>query len=371
MKIQVSVDDLSKELYKLKGIVTKKSTLSILSQVLLEAEDGTLKLSATDLDTSASTHCECDVLDAGSFSVEAKKLIKLVKGLDEDIIQIKKEDNNWGEIECGSLSCRVPGRHPEDFPEMFDDEIDKFEINSDMFLNMVNKTEFSISEDDARANLTGAFFKLTNADTFLMVSTDGHRLSKTESKVISDADAFPDEFREGVIIPKKSLNEIKRIVGKGNYDLFIGVENKTVVFEFGPLRMAVRTVEGTFPDYTQVLPEESDRKAFVQRSQLMDAINFMSLFANKKTNNIRITLDDDCIDLYASDPENGEGNKIVPSDYNGDTVKAGYNHKYIKDVLSAIDGEEVTVDINDELSPTLIKDPEDESSLFVVMPMRL
>ena len=137
------------------------------------------------------------------------------------------------------------------------------------------------------------------------------------------------------------------------------------------MTMSVRLIEGTFPDFTQVLPDESETKAFLDKETFLDSLNFVSLFASSKTNNARLTLSDEGLELYASDPDRGEGEKMVPVEYDGQQVKAGYNYRYLQDALKAIDGEEVSLEIIDTLSPTIIRDTERDEMLFVIMPMRL
>jgi DNA polymerase-3 subunit beta len=374
MKIQISASDLHEELYKLQGVVSKKSTLAILSNALLEAEDGRLKLHATDLDTSVSTSCECEVREPGRVTLEAKSLFNIVKNLDEEVLELETEENHWASVDSGSVSCRIVGTHPEDFPEILDtSDVEMFPIDPEVLLDMIEKTHFSISTDDARANLTGAFFRVTEDDTLLMVSTDGHRLSKIETtpEEFSPGEHTPEPLREGIIIPKKGLSQLKRTVDSDSGELSFGLVDNSVVFKHGPMTMSVRLIEGTFPDFTQVLPDETDEKAYVDKGFFEDAIKFVSLFANSKTNNLRLTLQEDGLELYASDPDSGEGKKLIPADYGGDSVKAGYNYRYLQDAIGAIDGEEISIEIIDTLSPTIIRDPDREEMLFVVMPMRL
>ena len=374
MKIQIASEDLKDELFKLQGVVSERSTLAILSNTLLEAEDGRLTLHATDLDTSISTSCECEVLEPGRVTLQAKSLFDIVKNLEEDSLTLETEDNYWANLTAGDVDCRIVGTHPDDFPEILDtDEAELHPIGSSVLLDMIDKTLFSVSTDDARANLTGAFMKVTEEDTLLMVSTDGHRLSKIEAKPeeFEPNEETPSELREGIIIPRKGLSEIQRIVDPDAGDLSFGFVDNNVIFKHGPMTMSVRLIEGTFPDFTQVLPNESEEKSFIQKDTFLQSMKFVSLFASSKTNNARLTLSKEGLELYASDPDKGEGQKVVPVEYGGDEVQAGYNYRYLLDVLNAIEGDEISLEIIDTLSPTLIRDTDREELLFVIMPMRL
>src|SRR5690554_1557119 len=209
MKIRISPQALTDELFKLQGVVSQRSTLAILSNALLQAKDGRLTLHATDLDTSISTSCECEVLEEGSVTLEAKNLFDIVKNLDDDSLVIETEDNYWANLNSGNVVCRIAGTHPDDFPQILDTSgVEMYPIGVDTLLNMVDKTLFSVSTDDARANLTGAFFRVTADNTLLMVSTDGHRLSKieTDPQDFSAGDNTHQTLRDGIDRKSTRLN---------------------------------------------------------------------------------------------------------------------------------------------------------------------
>ena len=374
MKIRISREQLTSELAKLQGVVSQRSTLAILSNALFHAADGRLKLDATDLDISVSTACPCEVLEEGSVTLQAKAIFDIVKSLEDDEIEIETEDNYWAQLRAGAVNCRIVGTHPDDFPQVPDtSDVRMYPIATERLLTMIEKTLFSVSTDDARPNLTGAFFRITEENSLLMVSTDGHRLSKIEVKP-EEFDAgsdIPSQLRDGIIIPRKGLAELKRNVSSKGAELAFGISGNNVVFKQGPMTLSVRLINGSFPNLSQVLPQESENKAFISRDVFNNSLRFVSLFANPKTNNVRLSLTDDGLELYASDPDRGEGKKLVQVEYSGPSVKAGYNYKYLIDVLSALDGDDVALEIIDTLSPTLIRDAGNDEALFIVMPMRL
>ncbi len=374
MKIRISCKALTEELFKLQGVVSQRSTLAILSNALLEASGNTLTLHATDLDTSVSTSCACEVIEPGRVTLQARSLFDIVKNLEESELELTTEDNYWAKLTSGSVSCRIVGTHPDDFPQILDtSKVEMFPIAPAVFLDMVDKTLFSISTDDARANLTGAFFKVTDKRTLLMVSTDGHRLSKIETRPedFSPGDNIPNSLREGIIIPRKGLAEIRRTVDAKGSEFAFGILENSIVFKYGPMSLSMRLIEGTFPDFTQVLPRESDNRGILEKDLFLQSLKFVSLFANSKTYNVRLTLNSEGLQLYASDPDRGEATKMVPVEYSGPEVKAGYNYRYLQDVLNVLESNEVSIEIIDTLSPTLLRDVDREEMLFVVMPMRL
>ena len=373
MKIRISSDILNRELFKLQGVVSQRSTLAILSNALFEAEGNTLTLHATDLELSVSTSCECEVLEPGRVTLQAKSLFEIVKSLEEEELELETEENHWAQLRSGNVSCRIVGTHPDDFPQVLDiSEMEMFPVKSEVLMDMVQKTIFSVSTDDARPNLTGAFFRLTDENAILMVSTDGHRLSKVESEAIFETKgATSDQLKDGIIIPRKGLSELKRTVDAKSEELSFGLKQNNLVFQNGPMSLAIRLIDGTFPNFTQILPKESDNKSIIPKEILQQALKFVSLFSSPKTNNVRLSLSENALELYATDPDKGEGLKTLPVSYSGAAVKAGYNHRYLSEVLSAIDGDEVSIEIIDTLSPTLIRDTERDEALYVVMPMRL
>jgi DNA polymerase III subunit beta len=374
MKIRISSAAFSEELFKLQGVVSHRSTLAILSNALLEAKDGVLTLHATDLDISVSTSCPCEVLQPGKVTLQARGLYDIVKNLESDTLELEVEENHWAKLKAGSVNCRVAGTHAEEFPHILDtSSVQLFPIGTERLLDMIEKTIFSISTDDSRANLTGAFFRVTEDNTLLMVSTDGHRLSKIEvaPDEFDTSSSFPEALTRGIIIPRKGLSELKRAVDSEGAELSFGLIDNNIVFISGPMSLSVRLIDGTFPDFTQVLPKESEHRATVEKELFSQSLKFVSLFASSKTHNVRLSLSSDGLELYASDPDRGEATKVVPVEYAGAPVKAGFNFRYLKDVLGVIEGDAVSVEIIDTLSPTLIRDPDREELLFVVMPMRL
>lgn len=374
MKIRISREQLTNELAKLQGVVSQRSTLAILSNALFDAADGTLKLDATDLDISVSTACECEVLEPGRVTLQAKAVFDIVKNLEDDEVEIETEENYWAKLKSGNVNCRIVGTHPDDFPQVLDaSDVKMYPIGTARLLSMIDKTLFSVSVDDARPNLTGAYFKVTESGSLLMVSTDGHRLSKieVEPETLDASSTIPSQLKTGIIIPRKGLAELKKNVSSKGAELSFGIKDNNVIFKHGPMTLSIRLIEGNFPDFTDVLPRESDNKAFINRDVFQQSLRFVSLFANSKTSNVRLSLNEEGLELYATDPDRGEGKKIVPVDYNGPNVKAGYNYKYLLDVLGVVDGSEVSLEIVDTLSPTLVRDTTSDEVLFVVMPMRL
>ena len=374
MKIEIARDALTQELFKVQGVVNQKSTLAILSNALLVAEDGTLTIHATDLDVTISTSCACEVAEGGRVTLQAKKLFDVVKGVRAAELSLSTEENNYARIEAGQVGARLPGMPAESFANISDyTGIEFHPIGTARLLDMIEKTLFSISTDEGRPNLNGAFFRIGEDGSFTMVSTDGHRLSRIAlaPDEMSAGTSFPDALRRGVIISRKGLGELKRVLDAANPELSFGLQDNNIVFRHGPTTVAIRLIDGSFPYVDQVLPRESDNKARINRSDLIHTLKFAAIVAPPKTGNVRISFRDGECEIYTQDAEQGEAREVIAIEYDGAACQAGYNYRYLLDVLAVLDSDEVTMEIIDTLSPTMIRDGERDDMLFVVMPMRI
>ncbi len=377
MKITLDTATLTSELFKLQGIVTSKSTLPILHNALLDARaDGTLSLHATDLEISVSTLVSCEVEQPGRITVRARDLYDAVKNLRSERVTLEREDNLWVRLTSGTVQARLVGMDPAEFPQIQQaDDASFVTLRTARFIRMIDRTLFSISTHDDRPNLTGAKVELNDEGKLMMVSTDGHRLSVSELTPGFSSDDAPAALSEGIIIPKKGLSELRRTVDMTEEALGFAIQGSSAVFRYGTTTLFVRLIDGVFPSYKQVIPEEKDeRKAMIDRSEFLGRLKFVSLFSSAKTHNITLKLEDGTCTISAQDPDKGECEESIPVGYTGPSVKAGYNFRYLLDVLGVVDSSEVSVEVIDTLSPTIIHELEGEdgeSSLFIVMPMRL
>lgn len=376
MKITLDTATLTAALFKLQGIVNSKSTLPILSNALLEAdEEGVLRLYATDLDISVATTVNADVQKPGRITIRAKDLYDAVKNLRSQTVTLEKEDNLWVQMTAGTVKARFVGMDPAEFPQTQSTEgVEFFGVPSGKFVRMIDRSLFSISTDDGRPNLTGALLRV-DGEQLLMVATDGHRLSMIRINV--DVAEAPSRLKDesDVIIPRKGLSELRRTVDLTNETLQVGISGSNAVFRQGETTHFVRLIDGTFPVFSGALPDEKEeRQALVDRDELVGRVKFVSLFSNSKTHNVTLQLEDGTCTISSQDPDKGECLEKIPVNYTGPSVKAGYNYRYLLDVLNVADTEQMSLEIIDTISPTVLHEvagDQDESSLFIVMPMRL
>jgi len=366
--LTVRTDDLKDALQ-----LARKATGSnhITDHVLLEQVGGEhLRLVATDLDTTVVTTCPCEG-DAEPVGLEADQLYDVARRLDGEL-EIEIEDDWWATVQGpGDVDARVPGIPKSDFPEVPEATEPSVRLEGDGVARMVERTGHAISNDDARANLCGAHLQATDDDQIRAEATDGHRLSWHAEPLDGSREEWMDD---GVIVPEKSWSLVGDLAAEGQ-DIGIGydADESTVHFHAGGTRVSSREINGTFPDVTQVLPDDDSDPMVADRQQLLDGVEFVALFASTKTHHMRLTATDGRLELYASDPDRGEGQRAVPVDYEvDDEQKVGLNYNYLEDALKALPSDdEVAVQIIDTLSPITVTAPGDDDTFHVVMPMRL
>lgn len=372
MHISIDAKTLAASLYKLLGVTNSKGPLTIVSNALLTArDDNTLLLEATDLEVTISTKLDCEVDKPGQLCLNAHNLYNVVKGLKNQKAEIGALDNHWAKLTSGDVDCRIVGVPPVEFPKLPAlGELAYFSIDTGALLEMVERTIFSISTDEGRPNLMGAYL-VARDDGLMMVSTDGHRLSRV-ARVANESGGLPKELVDGIIIPRKSLAELKRTVQSDVPVIDTAISGNNAVFRFADTTIMVRLVDATFPDYTRVIPEETkERQARVNTAEFVEKLKFVSLFSNSRTGNVTVQIEGDILQLLASDPDKGEGKEAMPAAYVGPTVQVGFNYRYLLDILSVLDAPEFRFQILDAYSAALVLDGEREDDLFLVMPMRL
>lgn len=371
MKFKIKRNIFLKKLMSVQGIVEKKHTLPILANVLIESKNNEITLIATDLEVGISTKFEADVQAEGKVTLSAKKLYEIMKELPDSMITMTLKENFWVEITCNKSVFNLVGLSSEEFPKFPKTGEKKEIINKNMLTEMIDKTLFSISHDDTKFNLTGIYFKseLDNNKNYLtLVSTDGHRLSLIK-KDIGQKDI--DIFTKGFILPKKGIVELKKNMENMNENIKISVNDNNFTVLDENMTLIMRMIDGEFPDYQRVIPEKGSNSALINRSELLDALKRISVLSNEKSRGVKCNLEEDSLELKSSNPELGEAKESLQIEYNGDAISIGFNAKYIIDILSEIDDDNIILNLKDNISPGRINPQNDSNYLTVVMPMRL
>jgi len=372
MKFKINRDEFSDVLFKIQGVCAQKSTLPILASCLIEAqEDGRISVRGTDLEVSISTSCKAEVKEVGQVAITARRLFDTVKSVSAAELVLSTEPNYWTVLDADRVHARIAGSHPEEFPQLsaVDDDL-PVSMPAEDLLDMIEKTFFSISTDEARASFTGCFFRLTEQKTLQMVSTDGHRLSKIEIPIKDvDLEKVTDALAKGVIVPRKGLAELKRVLIADSIVRF-GVKGDDLLVANENTQVTLRLIPGRFPNFEQVIPKALEHNVTISRESILAALK-RAAFYTAKTGNTRITLSDSTLEIYAFDPEAGELSEPIPCDYSGPGASAGFNYKYLLDVVNVVEGDEFTFEMIDTESPTVIRDLARDDVLYIVMPMQI
>ena len=376
MELKIGVPELARALARSQGIVERKSTMPILSHVLLEAGKATqLQVSATDLDISVSSEHECEVSKDGKVAVPAKQLFEIVKALPERDAILKRASNNYLEVRSGAAEFRLVGLPAEDFPALprFD-KVPLVAIEPAQLLQMIELTAFAVSSDETRYNLNGVFFEPVDG-SLRTVATDGHRLSLAEREMPGDF-----HVKKWVILPRKGLGEMKKLLLEAEEgETRLGFVENSAVLQRPKVSLVMRLIEGVFPDYRQVIPKAGEKSFTVGRDRLLDALRRVSLLSSEKAHAVKLELEPGLLRVLSQNPDLGEAREDLPVEYQGEPLKIGFNARYLIDVLTALAAlepaavQDVVVDLADDLSPGVIRAAGESKTRFtsVVMPMRI
>lgn len=371
MEFTVSKADLVRELGLSQGVVEKKTTIPILSNVLLEAREDRLYLTATDLELGLRTSCPARVKREGSGTIPARKLLEYVRLLPDADVTVKFAENNWANFSCGRSRTRIAGMSRESFPELPAMPEGIADIPVKQLSAMIARTMFAISMEESRFTLNGALLLLGD-QTMTMVATDGHRLAYVQRP--SDATGPHVAFR--ALVPRKAMAEITKLADEAGADAkvkFAGDDNH-LFFEFGSRLLITRKLTGNFPDYERVLPSENIHIARMSKLEVKGAIERVAQFADERSRAIRVQFTTGEVKIFSSALETGDSEESVPCEYTGPDIEIGFNAQYLLDFLKVIPQEQVAFGLKDqksagEIQPVAVEG--NEQYRYVVMPMRI
>ncbi len=375
MEIKINSSDLLKALSHIHGIVEVRHTLPILSNIILQAKDGELILSSTNLDIYCSDKIKADVFKIGEISVSAVTFFEIVKRLPSgsDVMMTMEEGENEIILKCGRSKFNLSTLRTDDFPIISDSDLStNFVLSADELIRIIDKTKFAISNEETRYYLNGIFLHKAdrNSIQFLRaVATDGHRLAQYDIPLPQGAEEIT-----GIIIPKKTIFELRKVLDDANGDVSVSLNENKIKFTFNQLKIISKVIDGTFPDYTKVIPQNNDKNFKTNNSELKNAIDRVSaVAANEETKSkaIKLSLENNKLNLSVESQSKGSANEIIDISYDGDRVDIGFNSKYIIDICNEVDGEEVDISLLDSVSPAIVLDKTDENLFFVLMPMRI
>jgi DNA polymerase III subunit beta len=366
MDIRLNRSEFLAELVPMQGIVERRTTIPVLSHLLLQARGDKLHLAATDLDVSLRSWCEAEVKREGGVAVQAKKFIEIIRALQGEEVRLHLEEPQTLVITAASSRFKIHGLAPQDFPTLPEVAADgRVAIPYAQFRRMVAKVIFAVSSEESRFQLNGALMKL-KSKALELVATDGHRLALVEAGV----EGVRDEA--SVLVPRKALQELQRFEG-GDGELAYHRGEHHLSFQLGRRELICRILEGTFPDYERVIAKDNDKKVVFDRRTLTDAVQRVALLTGDRARSVRLQLAADRLTVSAANPDLGEAVEEVVCEYAGGEIKLGINPDYLVHFLSAVESEKVRLELKDENTQCVgfPVDGEDQRYLCVIMPMRI
>jgi DNA polymerase III subunit beta len=370
MEFSVSKSDLVRELGLTQGVVERKTTIPILSNILIETDGDKVWLTATDLELGIRCACPARIKKEGAGTIPARRLLDYVRLLPDADVQVKLGDNQWASFVCGRSRTRIAGMSRESFPELPQMPEALAEIPLSVLSQMIANTIFAISSEESRFTLNGALLVLRETG-LVMVATDGHRLAMVEKQI-----ALPGlnaSFR--ALLPKKAMSEIQKLASDDSSKKieFSGNDNH-LFFRIDKRLLLSRKLTGNFPDYERVLPKEHPHMLVLQREELKSAIERVAQFADERSKSIRVRILKGELKIHSSVSEQGESEETIPVEYDGDDVEIGFNAQYLIDFLRSVDQSEVEFHFKDSNSAGELRPhggTPDSVYRYVVMPMRI
>ena len=371
MEFSAKKSEVLKELNLTQGVVERKTTIPILSNLLIEANDSGLRISATDLELGIRCGCPAKVKKEGSGTIPAKRLLEIVRSLPDAEIKFKILENHWVQVTCERSSFKLVGMAKDSFPVLPSAPKVQAAIPANIFTTMIQKTIFAISSEESRYTLNGALL-LLKPDSVSMVATDGHRLAMVEKQ--TPIAGLSNELR--VLIPKKAMGELQRLLAEAGEDTPVqfSKDESHLFFSVGDRVLISRMLTGQFPNYDAVLPRENKRLVELDKDAITAAIRRVALLADERSRAIRFQLDKDKLEVFSSSGEYGEAHEVLDAQYPGEALQIGFDFQYILDFLNVMgEGGKIRLELKDEQSAGQFR-PGDEEAFryrYVVMPMRI
>ena len=364
MDLTVDRDAFLRGLQLVHNIVEPRQTLPILANVLVQAEGETVQVTATDLEVGARVTLPAKITRPGSLTLPARKLLEIVKELPDAPLTVRVQENAWAALRCGGAAYKLVGLTPEDFPAVApSDALRWLGVDGKLLRDMLAQTSFAMSHDESRYALNGVLLVIQEKE-IRVVATDGHRLALASRPLPGGAAPVTG------IVPRKAVNEVARMLGAGE-EVQLALGDNQFALRMPSVLLMARLIEGSFPNYEQVVPKNHPHRIVLSRGMLTAALRRVSVLSEERTRPVKFTLGAGALRLSAYHPDFGEAEESVDVDYSGEEVAIGFNSRYVLDALGAQSADQVVLEVKDALSPGVVKSLEDEGSLCVIMPMRI
>lgn len=370
MRVTIERSTFLKALNHVQSVVERRNTIPILSNVLVHAGKGVVKLTATDLDIEIIEIVTADVAREGAATVPAHMLYDIVRKL-PDGAQLELEqsgDKGRVAIHAGKSKFSLQALPPEDFPDLASGETgNAFSLAVNDLKLLIDKTRFAISTEETRYYLNGIYFHEVASGPFLRaVATDGHRLAQAQIARPTGSENMP-----GIIVPRKTVLELAKLLESDDGDVKVSLSASKIRFEVGKLTLTSKLIDGTFPDYERVIPKNNDKILVADRKTFSDAVDRVSTISLEKSRAVKLSVAEGRLSLAVNNPDSGSAEEEIAAEYTSEPMEIGFNSRYLLDVAGQIGAETIRFELQDAGSPTVILDPKDAQSLYVLMPMRV
>ena len=371
--MQFTIDRISllRPLGHVSSVVERRNTIPILSNVVLRAASGKLSLTATDMDMDIITDVACAVGQDGASTVSAHLLNDIVKKLpDGSEVQIQIADGH-AQISAGRSSFRLPCLPVEDFPAINNSDFPvRFMLTAADLRDLMDTTRFAISTEETRYYLNGIYFHSADnengAGQFRAVATDGHRLALSQMDMPAGAADMPS-----IILPRKAVGELRKLLDDEDGEVQVSLSETRAEFAFGSVRLTSKLIDGSFPDYTRVIPSANDKLVTLDAALFKAAVDRVSIISSDKSRAVKLTITPGLLSISAHNTDASSANEELEIEYQGEALEIGFNARYLLDITDQIQGDVLQMELADPGAPSLIRTPGDEASLFVLMPMRV
>jgi DNA polymerase III subunit beta len=366
MKLIVSKDELQEKLSNIQNIVEKRNTMPILSHFLLDAGKHGSFITATDLETALREPLALQVEKEGKICIPARKMFEIVREVEGDL-SLESIDEQWLRIKSGASHFRLACLSSKEFPAWPGmEDMEEISMEAKTMAGLIEKTVFAAGDRDTRYTLNGLLFHITTDNRLSMVGTDGHRLAAMAKQIEGK---LSEEKK--LIVPKKAAAELRKILEKREGSVRMVLSKNHLLFSIENIQFLTRLIEGTYPNYEQVIPAANDRRIVIERGSFARALRRVSLMAKDKTNAVKMDLGDNKLIVTTSNPDMGEATEEIVIEYTGEKTALGLNAKYLLDIIEVMSSERVIIEFQGALNPVLIRDEQDTEYRCVIMPMRI
>ena len=372
MKISIERATLLKAVSHAQSVVERRNTIPILANVLIEAEGNDVRFRATDLDIEVVDKVEAMVERAGATTVSATTLNEIVRKLPDGAQVTLTDDGTSGRltIDAGRSNFSLATLPKEDFPVMATSEYSaNFSAQASVLRRLFDKSKFAISTEETRYYLNGVYMHISDAEggkVLRCVATDGHRLARIDADLPENASEMP-----GVIVPRKTVGELRKLLDEDDMQIAVSVSETKVRFATPEITLTSKVIDGTFPDYTRVIPQGNTRKLEVDAADLAKAVDRVATVSSERSRAVKLSLDEDRLVLSVNAPDSGAAEEELAVAYGDERLEIGFNAKYLLEIASQVDRENAVFLFNSSGDPTLMREGNDTSAVYVVMPMRV